>query len=116
MAGLVVWSVLVALTGVICIVVVCALRRPMDELLKANSYVSPARNFYLRTFTVLVFLAALATVCKTDTPSSDKEFLEYVWWVVAALQTTFWALSFWLIGYVALLTLLFVVLGRYHDQ
>jgi len=116
MAGLIVWSVLVALTAVLCIVVVCALRRPMDELLKANSYISPARSFYLRGFTILVFLAALATICKTDMPSGDKEFLEYVWWVVAALQTTFWSLSFWLIGYVAILTLLFVVLGRYHDQ
>lgn len=115
MAGLTVWIVLVALTGAVCAAIIYALRRPMHELLKVNSYISPARKFYVRTFTVLIFLAALATVSKTDVPSNDKEFLEYVWWIVEALQPTFWALSFWLIGYATLLTLLFVVLGRYHD-
>ncbi len=115
MIELIVWIVLVALTGLVCVAVICAVRRPMNELLRTNSYISPARSFYLRAFTVLVFLAALATVCRIDAPSNDKAFIEYVWWIVEGLEPTFWALSFWLMGYVALLTLLFMILGRYRD-
>jgi len=114
MIGLLVWLVLVALTVVICVVVVFAVRRPMCELLEANSYILPAKRFYLRSFTVLVFLAALATVCETDTPGSDKAFMEYVWWVVDAAKPVLFSLSFWLIGYAVMLTVLFVVLGRYR--
>ena len=47
MVGLIVWIVLVALTAVIYVAVVCSVRRPMNELLKTNSYISPARNSYL---------------------------------------------------------------------
>lgn len=115
MAGLITWIVLVVVTGAICVAVISAIRRPMRELLEANSYIFPAKKFYLRAFAVLVLLAALATVSKTDAPGNDKEFLEYVWWIVDAAQPLFMALSLWLIGYAALLTLLFMTLGRYRD-
>lgn len=115
MVGLITWVVLVVLTCVVCVAVVYSLRRPMRELLEANSYICPARKFYLRTFTVLVLLAALATVSKTDAPGNDKEFLEYAWWIVDAAQSLFMALSLWLIGYAAILTLMFMTLGRYRD-
>jgi len=118
MVGLIVWLISVALAVVICVAVICAVRRPMRELLGVNSYISPARKFYLRAFTVLVFLAALATISKTDIPTGDegpKAFMEYVWWVVGAVQPVFSALSFGLIIYAALLAVLFVVLGRYRD-
>ena len=115
MVGLIVWLVLVVVTGIVCVAVISAVRKPMQELLGANSYISPARSFYLRAFTVLVFLAALAAVSETDTPEADKACMEYVWWIVKAAQPLFMALSLWLIGYAALLTLLFVVLGRYRD-
>jgi len=115
MVGLAVWLVLAAVTVVVCVAVICAVRRPMRRLLEANSYIVPAGSFYLRTFSVLVFLAALAAISKADAPDTDKAFMEYVWWIVGALQPFFMALGFWLMGYVALLTLLFVVLGRYRD-
>lgn len=115
MAGLVTWIVLVVVTGAICVAVISAIRRLMRELLEANSYIFPAKKFYLRAFVVLVFLAALATISKTDIPSNEKEFLECVWWVAEAAQPLFMALSLWLIGYAALLTLLLMTLGRYRD-
>jgi len=117
MVGLIVWLVLVALTGVVCVAVLCAVRTPMRQLLEANTYIAPAKSFYLRTFTILVFLAALATVSdsEVDVPGADKAFMEYVWWVVQAAQALFVALSLWLFGYAVLLTVLFVVLGRYRD-
>jgi hypothetical protein len=87
----------------------------MRQLLESNSYISPASRFYLRSFTILIILAVLATVTKTDAPGADKRFIEYVWWIVEGLQPGIFALSFWLLGYAVLLTLLFVVLGRYRD-
>ncbi len=115
MVALIVWLVLVALTVVVCVAVICAVRRPMCGLLEVNSYISPAKSFYLRAFTVLVFLAALAAVSKTDTPDTDKAFMEHVWWIAEALQPTFSALCLVIIAYATLLTILFVVLGRYRD-
>jgi hypothetical protein len=115
MAGLIAWLVLAVLTVVVCVAVISVVRKPMRELLGANSYILPARSFYLRAFTVLVFLAAFATVSKINTPDNDKAFMEYVWWIVESAQPLLLALSLWLIGYAALLTLLFVVLGRYRD-
>ncbi|MHC4346443.1 MAG: hypothetical protein ACYSUP_17360 [Planctomycetota bacterium] len=115
MDALTVWMVLVAVTVAVCIVVIIAVRKPLSDLLKANSYISPARNFYVRAFMVLIFLAALATICETDTPETGKAFMEYVWWVVGSLQPMFFALSLWVIAYAALMTLLFMILGRYRD-
>jgi hypothetical protein len=115
MVGLMVWLVLVVLTVVVCIAVIWAIRKPMSVLLKANSYISPARSFYLRAFTVVVVLAALATVSETGAPESDKAFMEYVWWIVETLQPVLYMLSFWVMGYAALMTLLFMILGRYRD-
>jgi len=115
MTGLIVWLVLLAVTILVCLIVICAVRRPMRDLLETNSYISAARDFYLRSFTVLVFLAALATICETDAPAGDKALMEYIWWVVDAAQPVFFVLSLWLIGYAAILTVLFVVLGRYRD-
>lgn len=115
MVGLIVWVVLVVLAVVICVAVICAIRSPMRKLLEVNSYISPAKEFYLRAFSVLVFLAALTAVSKTNTPESGKAFMEYVWWVVKATQPIFSALSLGLIVYAALLVVLFAVLGRYRD-
>lgn len=115
MPGFIAWLSLVALTVVVCVIVSLTMRKPMRQLLEVNSYISPAKSFYLRVFTVLVFLAALATVSQTNAPASDKAFMEYLWWVVGAAQSFFVVLCFWLIGYAAMLTVLFVVLGRYRD-
>lgn len=115
MVGLIAWLVLVVVTGIVCVAVISAVRRPMRELLEVNSYISPARSFYLRAFSILVFLAALAAVSQTDIPESGKAFMEYVWWVVKGTHPVFSALSLGLIAYAAVLALLFVVLGRYRD-
>jgi len=115
MAALTVWTVVVVLTVVVCAAVILAIRKPMCELLESNTTIARTRRFYVRAFAVLVVLAGLTTVTATDIPSDDPAFMEYVWWVAETTQTLFMSLSFWLIGYAALLTLLFVVLGRYRD-
>jgi len=115
MVGLMVWLVLVVLTIVVCIAVIWAVRKPMSVLLKANSYISPAQSFYLRAFTVVVVLAALATISETGAPESDKALMEYVWGIVETLQPVLYMLSFWVMGYAVLMTLLFMILGRYRD-
>jgi len=115
MAALTVWTAVVVLTIVVCVAVILAMRKPMCELLESNTYIARTKRFYVRAFAVLVVLAGLATVAATDIPSDDPAFMEYVWSVAETARTLFLSLSFWLIGYAALLTLLFVVLGRYRD-
>ena len=110
------WIAMVELTGGVCAAVILAMQKPMCEMLESNTYIRRARRFYIRAFGVLVVLAGLATASKADLPSDDAAFMEYVWWIAATMRTLFMALGFWLIGYAALLTLLFVVLGRYRDQ
>lgn len=100
--------------------VACLLRKPMHELLGANSYVAPAQRFYVRAFALVVSLGALAAIVGKDLPCSDqrKEMtgMEYVWWVVGGLENAFWSIGIFLLVYVLLLTILFAALGRYRDE
>ena len=50
MTALIFWIALVLLAGAVCVAVIFAIQKPMNELLKVNSYISPARKFYLRSF------------------------------------------------------------------
>jgi hypothetical protein len=111
-----VWAVLSAVTVVVCISISLAVRKPMRDMLSTNSYILPARAFYLRSFTVLLLLGAFSMIFKADVPDKEKVFMEYVWWIVDTLQPVFFALSIWMIVYAGLLTILFAVLGRYKNE
>ena len=115
MIGLLIWIILGILTLLVCFLITLAVRKPMSEMLGVNSYIVPSRKFYLRSFTVLLVLTVLATISETDIPESREVFIEYVWWIINSMQPAFIMLSIWIIAYAALLTLLFVILGRYHD-
>lgn len=118
MVALIVWIALTLLAGAICVVVILAIRKPMSELLNVNSYVRPARKFYLRSFSLVIFLAALGTIVTAGGPCAEqsKHFMQCVWWVVDNLRPVLWSAILSLGGYVLLLTILFAVLGRYHDE
>ena len=118
MTALIVWIVLVLLAGAVCVAVILAIQKPMSELLKANSYISPASKFYLRSFCLVIFLAALASIVAAGGPCAkqSKSFMQCVWWVVDNLSPVLWSATLSLGGYVLLLTILFAVLGRYHDE
>jgi uncharacterized membrane protein YozB (DUF420 family) len=115
MEQITVWAALSAITVAVCVLISLAVRKPMRDMLGANKHILPARGFYLRSFSVLLLLGAFAMIFKTDVPAEGKAFMEYVWWIADSLQPVFFVLSIWVIVYVALLTILFAVLGKYND-
>jgi len=118
MVALVIWIVLALLAAAVCLIVIGAIRKPMNELLSANSYVSPARGFYVRSFCLIIFLATLATIISAGGPCAEqsKTFMEGVWWIVDSLSPVLWCATVSLGGYALLLTILFAVMGRYRDK
>ncbi len=118
MVALVIWIVLALLAAAVCLLVIGAIRKPMNELLSANSYVSPARGFYVRSFCLIIFLATLGTIISAGGPCAEqsKDFMQCVWWIVDSLSSILWCATVSLGGYALLLTILFAVLGRYRDK
>jgi hypothetical protein len=113
------WIVLAALAVVTAVVISRLVGRPMGTMLESNSYMAPARGFYVRAFGLSLALSALATITGRSLPCPDQRrsmaAMEYVWWVVGGLSSAFWASALFLIGYVVLLTILYAVLGRYRE-
>ena len=117
MTGLITWICLALCAGVVCAIVLLSVRKPMRELLQVNSYILPAKRFYLRTFSLLILLAVLSVLVSTGGPCAEqsKTFMNRVWWVAEQLSSVFWAAIISIGGYALLLTILFAVLGRYRD-
>ena len=118
MMALMVWTCFLISAVAISIGVILTTRQPMNELLKSNSYIQPARKFYLRSFSIMIFLAALGTIFAVGSPckTQSENFVECIWWISDNLASVFWGAIFCLGGYALLLTVLFVALGRYHDK
>ena len=89
----------------------------MNELLKANSYISPDSKFYLRSFSLVLLLAALGVIVSAEGLCSEqsKNFMQCVWWVGDHLSSVIWGALLAIGGYALLLTILYAVLGRYRD-
>ena len=120
MPMLIAWIVLAALAIAVAVAVTCLIAKPMGTMLGSNSYMAPGRKFYVRAFAVAASLAALATIAGRSPPCPDQgesmAAMEYAWWIVGSLEPAFWSIVLFLGGFVALLTILFAVLGRYRDQ
>lgn len=117
MVTLIVWITLAILSAVLLAVVVFTIRKPMGDLLKVNSYISPAAKFYLRSFYLIILLAAIAVIVSAEGPSDEqsKNFIQCVWWVADKFSSVLWSVLLSIGGYALLLTVLFAVLGRYRD-
>ena len=118
---LIAWIVMAALVIVAAAIIICMIAKPMRALLGANSYMAPAKSFYVRAFGLTVFLGALASIVGRQPLAAaegqgHRAAMEYVWWVAGGLGSAFWSIALFLAGYVLLLTVLFAVLGRYRDQ
>jgi len=118
MTSLIAWSGLAALAGGLVTVVALAVRGPMRTVLTANAHLMPAATFYIRTFVLVIALAALAGVAGTGMPceKQSENAITVAWWIVGQLQNVCWSVGGFLMGYVVLVTILFAVLGRYRDQ
>jgi len=115
MAAIITWLVLVAIIIIISLVIVCITKKPMQQLLSTNSYILPSKDFYVRTFAITIFLVAAAGVSGANMPGEGKAFMEYVWLVTNALEQPLFYMSIWVILYATILTILYAVLGRFHD-
>jgi len=118
MTEFIAWSMLAAVAGGLTIIVVLLVRGPMRAVLTANAYLSPASPFYIRTFVLVVALAAIAAVAGAGLPceKQSENTMTLVWWAAGQLHPLCWSLGGFLMGYVLLLTVLFAALGRYRDQ
>jgi hypothetical protein len=109
------WLIFAAIVVLASLFIVVLLKRPMRQILSANMFIEPAKMFYLRTFKLIIFLVALASIAEANLPGKDKSFMEYVWWITGSLEEPLYYLSVWIMLYAAMLTVLFVVLGRLRD-
>ena len=118
MVASIAWVALALLAGVVCLLVIATIRKPMNQLLKANSYISPARKFYLRSFCLIILLATLGTIVSTDEPCEEQSghLMPGIWWILRSLSPVLWSAILSIGGYALLLTILFAVLGRYRDE
>lgn len=109
------WLIFAAIVVLVSLFIVVLLKKPMGQILSVNTFIEPAKVFYLRTFKLIIFLAALASVAEAHLPEKDKAFMEYVWWITASLKEPLYYLGIWIMLYAAMLTILFAVLGRLRD-
>jgi hypothetical protein len=111
---------MIALAGVTVLVFIMLVRRPLKEMLGANSKLLVARRFYMRAMVLILVFAALAAVMNPSKLSADKDatlvFMDYVWWSVGGLEPVFWSVALISLGYVAILSILYAVLGRTRDE
>jgi hypothetical protein len=93
---------------------------PMRRVLSANSTLALARGFYTRCLVLILLFSALAGIAAVHMPSADEQkswaTMQYVWWVANGLESVFWALAIFLLGYAIVLAILYSVLGRHRDQ
>ncbi len=118
MIALIVWIALALLAAAVCLLVIAAIRKPMSELFSANSYMSPASVFYVRSFCLIIFLATLATIISAGEPCEEqsRHFMQCLWWILDSLSPVLLSAILCIGGYALLLTVLFAVLGRYRDK
>jgi hypothetical protein len=111
------WIVLAVLSGVSCAAVIAAILRPASELLRVNSYISPASRFYLRAFWLIMVLATLSVVIAAGEPNAEqsKYFIDCVWWIGEQWKGVLMSMVAVIGGYAVLLSILLAVLGRYRD-
>ena len=64
MNGLLAWIGMAVMAGGLVAVIVSLVRKPMNSLLTANSWLAPSARFYVRAFVLVIVLAAVAAVVK----------------------------------------------------
>ncbi|MDY6913236.1 MAG: hypothetical protein SVT52_02095 [Planctomycetota bacterium] len=105
-----------AMAVLVALIVFVLVRGPMRRLLSANSRLTECRAFFIRALLVILLLVALGLVAgETVTLPEDSAPMEYVWQAAGELDAVFgWAGGI-LGGYVLILTILAVGLGRCRD-
>ncbi|MGA2856674.1 MAG: hypothetical protein ABSE40_07385 [Candidatus Sulfotelmatobacter sp.] len=92
------------------------LRPRLRGLLEEVTGLPAATEFYLRSFVLVIVLAALAALVAAGHSDlkDNPHFMEYVWSVAAGLQDVFQDLLIVLLVYMGLITVLMAALRRKH--
>jgi len=87
-----------------------SLRKLLDEI----TALPPATDFYLRSFSIVVFFMALATAVGSahGDVNPGSHFMEYVWSISSDLKDVLQGIFGILLGYVAMITILVAALRR----
>ena len=106
-----------AMAVVVVLIVFALVRGPMRRLLGMNSRLTECRAFFVRALLVILLLAAMGLVAGKvmDLPEGSA-FMEYVWQAAGELQGVFGLAGAILGGYVLVMTVLVLGLGRYRDE
>ncbi|MBN2467882.1 MAG: hypothetical protein JXD19_06985 [Deltaproteobacteria bacterium] len=88
-----------------------SLRRLLDEVVKLPD----CTTFYSRVFFIGLLFIALSSALGTTFDLKDAAFMEYVWKVASGLAKVFHSLFWFLVAYLAFLTILVAVLRRRHE-
>jgi len=102
---------------VVALIVFWLVRGPMRRLLSMNSRLRESSTFFSRTLLVILLLVSLALVAgKTFCLAEDSAFMEYVWAAAGDLNGVLGLAAVVLGGYVIIMTILAVGLGRHRDE
>lgn len=87
-----------------------SLRKLLDEI----TALPAATEFYLRSFAIVIFFMAIATVVGSahGDVNPGSHFMEYVWSISSDLKDVLQGIFGILLGYVAMITILVAALRR----
>ena len=90
------------------------IRPSLRKLLEEITALPPATEFYLRSFAIVIFFTALATVVGSahGDLNPGAHFMEYVWSISRDLKDVLEGIFGILLGYVAMITILVATLRR----
>ena len=109
-------AVYLAMAVLVALIVFVLVRGPMRRLLSANSRLTECRSFFVRALLVILLLVALGLVAgEVITLPEGSAPMQYVWEAAGELDAVFGWAGTVLGGYVIVMTILAVGLGRCRD-
>ncbi|OGX16199.1 MAG: hypothetical protein A2166_06745 [Omnitrophica WOR_2 bacterium RBG_13_41_10] len=107
------YLVLVTISVCVFLLVYLPTRKSLGGLLDAALKLPAGTTFYLRVYSILLLFIVLAAIADGNLDlEKDAKFMEYIWAIGANLATVFQYISFMLLGYVILITVLVAILKR----
>jgi uncharacterized membrane protein len=100
----------------IALIVYLLLRTSLRRLLDDTVQLPAATGFYLRSFLVMLLLAALAEVVDFVRLKPDSAPMDYVWTVADGLGKVLTDIYIALLAFLVLITVLVAVLRRRHEH
>ena len=115
-ANILAFVVLFLLAVAVALATYLLIRKSLRALLDSIVPVPECTTFYTRLLAIGLFFVALWSSLSADfNLKSDAAFMEYVWKIASGLANCFGVECLFLTGYLFVVTILVVVLGRKGD-